>query len=68
MTNIRIENDYDAQLVLLSSVKQEITNFFENVTVNDDDENLKKNRLLLLKLVCQTFDNYFSFAKIENVK
>ena len=68
LTNIRIENDYDAQLVLLSSVKQEITNFFENVTVNDDDENLKKNRLLLLKLVCQTFDNYFSFAKIENVK
>ena len=68
LTNIRIENDYDAQLVLLSSVKQEITNFFENVTVNDDDENLKQNRLLLLKLLCQTFDNYFNFAKIENVK
>ena len=68
LTNIRIETDYDAQLILLSSVKQEITNFFENVTVNDNDENLKKNRLLLLKLVCKTFDKYFSFAKIEIIK
>ena len=68
LTNIRIENDYDAQLILLSSIKQEITNFFENVIVNDNDENLKKNRLLLLKLVCKTFDKYFSFAKIEIIK
>ena len=68
LTNIRIENDYDAQLILLSSAKQEITNFFENVIVNDNDENLKKNRLLLLKLVCKTFDKYFSFAKIEIIK
>ena len=68
LTNIRIETNYDAQLILLSSVKQEITNFFENVTVNDNDENLKKNRLLLLKLVCKTFDKYFSFAKIEIIK
>ena len=67
-TNIRIENDYDAQLTLLASVKQEVTNFFENVVVNDTDKTIKKNRLLLLKLVCKTFDNYLSFAKIETTK
>ena len=65
-TNIKIENDYDAQLTLLSSVKQELTNFFENVIVNDNDVNIKKNRLLLLKFLCKTFDNYLSFAKYLN--
>ena len=67
-TNIKIENDYDAQLNLLSSLKHEVTNFFENVIVNDSDKKLKINRLLLLKLVCITHDNYLSFAKIENVR
>ena len=67
-TNTKIENDYDAQLVLLSSAKAEVTNFFENVIVNDSDENIKKNRLLLLELICKTYDNYLSFAKIEIVK
>ena len=66
--NIKIENDYDTQLSLLSTAKQEITNFFENVIVNDGDEDIKKNRLLLLKLVCKTFDNYLSFAKLETTK
>ena len=63
--NIKIENDYDTQLKQLSSLKQEVTSFFENVIVNDNDENIKKNRLLLLELLCKTFDNYLSFAKIE---
>ena len=67
-SNIKIENDYDTQLSLLSTVKQEVTNFFENVIVNDSDESIKKNRLLLLKLVCKTFDNYLSFAKLETIK
>ena len=66
--NIKIEIDYDAQLLLLSSAKVEVTNFFENVIVNDDDVNIKKNRLLLLKFLCKTFDNYLSFAKIETAK
>ncbi len=66
--NIKIENDYDAQLMLLASIKQDINIFFENVIVNDNDESIKKNRLLLLKFLCKTFDNYLSFAKIENIK
>ena len=66
--NIKIENDYDTQLSLLSTAKKEITNFFDNVIVNDGDEDIKKNRLLLLKLVCKTFDNYLSFAKLETTK
>ena len=66
-TNINIENDYETQIMLLASVKFEIKNFFDNVIVNDKDEIIKKNRLQLLKMVCKTFDNYFSFEKIESV-
>ena len=65
-SNIKVENDYDTQLTLLASIKVEISNFFENVIVNDSDETIKNNRLQLLKMVCKTFDNYFSFEKIES--
>ena len=63
--SIRLENDYDSQLNLLASIKSEISNFFDNVVVNDDDKAIKENRLKLLNMVCETFDNYFSFSKIE---
>ncbi len=66
-TSIKIENDFDAQLLLLASIKIEITNFFDNVVVNDSDENIKNNRLLLLNMVCKTFDSYLNFAKIETI-
>ena len=65
-TNIKVENDFETQLILLSSIKIEIKNFFDNVIVNDNDDVIKNNRLQLLKLVCKTFDNYFSFEKIES--
>ena len=66
LTIIKIENDYEAQLILLASIKGEITNFFDNVIVNDKDDSIKKNRLKLLNMVCKTFDNYFSFSKIDS--
>tara|TARA_Y100000816_G_scaffold272063_1_gene237158 strand:- start:1342 stop:3414 length:2073 start_codon:yes stop_codon:yes gene_type:complete len=66
-TSIKIENDYDSQLNLLASIKQEITNFFDNVIVNDSDDKIKNNRLKLLNMVCTTFDNYLSFSKIETI-
>ena len=49
----------------MASIKSEISNFFDNVVVNDDDKAIKENRLKLLNMVCETFDNYFSFSKIE---
>ena len=50
-----------------ASVKKELTEFFDNVIVNDEDEALKKNRLELLQMLCKTFDNYFNFSKIESI-
>ena len=64
-TSIKLENDYDSQLSLLASLKKEVENFFDNVIVNDNDVVIKKNRLELLKMLCNTFDKYFNFEKIE---
>jgi glycyl-tRNA synthetase beta chain len=49
----------------LSSAKKTTDNFFENVVVNDEDENMKKNKLELLEMFCNTFDNFIDFSKIE---
>ena len=50
---------------MLAEAKIEVSNFFEDVIVNDDDEALKKNRLELLQLLCKTFNNYINFSNIE---
>ena len=52
-------------LKILSSIKIEVNDFFDNVIVNDEDIIIKKNRLELLNMLCKTFDNYFNFSKIE---
>ena len=64
-TSINLENDFDSQLSLLASLKKEVESFFDNVIVNDNDVVIKKNRLELLKMLCNTFDKYFNFEKIE---
>ena len=64
-TNINLESDFDSQLSLLASLKKEVESFFDNVIVNDNDIVIKKNRLELLKMLCNTFDKYFNFEKIE---
>ena len=50
---------------MLSEVKLITDQFFEEVKVNDDNEDVKKNRLELLLLMCKTFDNFTDFSKFE---
>jgi len=54
-------------LKILASAKKEISEFFENVIVNDEDLTLKKNRLELLQMLCKTFNNYCNFSKVESI-
>tara|TARA_Y100000294_G_scaffold2265_1_gene2495 strand:+ start:715 stop:2409 length:1695 start_codon:yes stop_codon:yes gene_type:complete len=61
---IKNEN-YEKTLEILSGAKRTTDNFFENVVVNDENENMKKNRLELLEMFCNTFDNFIDFSKIE---
>ena len=63
--NINKDENYTQSLTNLADAKKEIVEFFDNVKVNDENENIKKNRLELLKMLCKTFDNYINFSNIE---
>ena len=57
--------NYEKTLEILSSTKKTTDDFFDNVIVNDDNENIKKNRLELLEMFCRTYDNLIDFSKVE---
>jgi len=59
--------DYESLLIQLSETKQFTDNFFDNVVVNDENQNIKNNRLELLKMFCNTFDNFINFSKLEGL-
>ena len=52
-------------MALLASTKGFVDKFFDNVKVNDENEQIKKNRLELLFLLCKTFDSFADFSKFE---
>ena len=64
-TNINKDENYAETLTNLAGAKKVIFEFFDNVKVNDEDMNIKKNRLELLQMLCRTFDNYIKFSNIE---
>ena len=64
-TNIGKDENYRETLEILAGAKKVTSEFFDNVKVNDDDKNIKKNRLELLQMLCRTFDNYVNFSNIE---
>ena len=59
--------DYETLLIRLSETKESMDNFFDNVVVNDENQNIKNNRLELLKMFCNTFDNFIDFSKLEGL-
>jgi len=63
-----IDNDenYEKSLSILAEAKKEISEFFENVKVNEENESLRKNRLELINMLCKTFQNFINFSIIES--
>tara|TARA_B100000965_G_scaffold285418_1_gene243329 strand:- start:519 stop:2585 length:2067 start_codon:yes stop_codon:yes gene_type:complete len=59
------DEDYIESLTNLAEAKTIIFNFFDNIKVNDENKNIKKNRLELLQMLCKTFENYINFSSIE---
>ena len=57
--------DYENLLIKLSHTKETMNNFFDNVVVNDENQDIKNNRLELLKMFCNTFNNFIDFSKLE---
>ena len=59
--------NYEKTLEMLSNTKTVTDDFFEKVIVNDDNKDIKKNRLELLQMFCNTYNNFIDFSKIEGV-
>jgi len=59
--------DYEKLLAQLAAVKESTDNFFENVVVNDDNQDIKNNRLELMSMFCKTFNSYIDFSKLDGI-
>jgi len=66
-SSIRKNESYDETLKVLSAAKPTTDIFFENVIVNDENLDIKKNRLELLQMFCKTYDSFIDFSKVEGV-
>jgi glycyl-tRNA synthetase beta chain len=61
------KKNYENLLIQLSEVKSFTDNFFDKVKVNDENKDIKNNRFELLKMLCDTFDNFVNFSKLEGL-
>ena len=59
------KKNYENHLRLLSETKLSTDKFFDNVKVNDENQDLKNNRLELLQILCTTFNSFVDFSKLE---
>ena len=59
--------DYEKLLAKLAETKDLTDNFFDNVVVNDENQDIKNNRLELLLMFCKTFNNYIDFSKLDGI-
>jgi glycyl-tRNA synthetase beta chain len=64
--NIDKDEDFEESIKNLAESKKVIFDFFDNVTVNEDDTTIKKNRLELIQMLCKTFDYYVNFSLIDS--
>ena len=62
---LKIISSYEETLRMLSQAKFVTDNFFDNVIVNDENSDIKKNRLELLQMFCKTYNNFIDFSKVE---
>ncbi len=65
-SSINKDENFELSLTHLAESKDVVFNFFDNVIVNEDDQTIKKNRLELIQMLCNTFDNYVNFSLIDH--
>ena len=66
-SSTRKNESYEETLKVLSNAKIITDIFFENVIVNDENSDIKKNRLELLQMFCKTYNSFIDFSKVEGV-
>lgn len=64
-SDIDNNENFEESLSVLAGAKKEVFEFFDNVKVNEDNEDLRKNRLELINMLCKTFQNYMNFQLLK---
>ena len=64
-SDIDNSENFEESLSVLAGAKKEVFEFFDNVKVNEDNEDLRKNRLELINMLCKTFQNFMNFQLLK---
>ncbi len=64
-SDIDNNENFEESLSVLAGAKKEVYEFFDNVKVNEDNEDLRKNRLELINMLCKTFQNFMNFQLLK---
>ena len=64
-SDIDNNENFEESLSILAGAKKEVFEFFDNVKVNEDNEDLRKNRLELINMLCKTFQNFMNFQLLK---
>ncbi len=64
-SDIGNNENFEESLSVLAGAKKEVFEFFDNVKVNEDNEDLRKNRLELINMLCKTFQNFMNFQLLK---
>jgi glycyl-tRNA synthetase beta chain len=57
--------EFDAAMAHLAALRRPIDEFFDKITVNTDEPNLRENRLCLLSRIRETMNQVADFSQIE---
>ena len=66
-SNTYKKQGFDESFYILEEAKLSTDNFFDKVIVNDENLDIKKNRLELLQMLCKAYDNFIDFSKVEGI-
>ncbi|MCG8324560.1 MAG: hypothetical protein MI673_03515, partial [Thiotrichales bacterium] len=62
------DSEYTQALKLLAGLQAPIDNFFDHVLVMDEDDNLRQNRVALLKSVSDMFLEIADISRLSAMK
>lgn len=65
LDSARDARDYGAMLAALVEVRRPVDNFFDNVLVMCEDEDLRRNRLTMLKAISDRYDVVARFSSLQ---
>ena len=64
--DLMMKEDFRGAMKTLASLRLPLDNYFENVIVNSENNNIRQNRLITLSLVSKMMSQVADFSLIEN--